>query len=174
MDRRFYINPAQVALRAKTCGSAVLHSMIFAYWRSAQLWGPQTKLKSGGPIILKKIGAATGAAGQELHLFGRTMAFVGGHDQRPCRTRTAELRSAPASARGAVGPAGDVRTRPANAEAAFTGCRETLECCHPERSEGPGISPESMNGVNYRGSSPKTRAQNDSAYRKSSVISHQS
>ncbi|MBZ5670159.1 MAG: hypothetical protein LAO04_10565 [Acidobacteriia bacterium] len=34
------------------------------------------------PITLKKLGAAIGAAGQELHLSGRKMAFLGGHDQR--------------------------------------------------------------------------------------------
>jgi len=34
------------------------------------------------PITLKKLGAVISAAGQELQVSGRKMAFVGGHDQR--------------------------------------------------------------------------------------------
>jgi len=34
------------------------------------------------PITLKKLGAAISAAGEELQLSGRKMAFVGGHDHR--------------------------------------------------------------------------------------------
>ena len=34
------------------------------------------------PINLKKLGAAISAAGDELHLCGRKMALVGGHDER--------------------------------------------------------------------------------------------
>jgi len=37
-----------------------------AGWRTAQLCGPETGLKSGEPITLKKLGAAMGAAGQGL------------------------------------------------------------------------------------------------------------
>jgi len=48
-----------------------------AGWRRAQLCGQQTK-----PITLKKLGAAVSAAGEELQMSGRKMAFVGGHDQR--------------------------------------------------------------------------------------------
>jgi hypothetical protein len=38
-------------------------------------------VKSCRPITLKKLGAAIGAAAQELQS-ARKMAFVGGHDQR--------------------------------------------------------------------------------------------
>ena len=48
----------------------------------AQFWGPQTKLKSGQPITLKKLAAATGSADRELQPPERKIAFVGGHDQR--------------------------------------------------------------------------------------------
>jgi hypothetical protein len=34
------------------------------------------------PITLKKLGAVISAAGEELQVSGRKMAFVGGHDQR--------------------------------------------------------------------------------------------
>jgi hypothetical protein len=53
-----------------------------AGWRRAQLGGAQTRLKSGEPITLKKLGAAKGAAGQELQPFRRKTAFVGEHAQR--------------------------------------------------------------------------------------------
>jgi hypothetical protein len=36
----------------------------------------------GEPISLKKHGAAIGAAGEELQVSGRKMAFGGGHDKR--------------------------------------------------------------------------------------------
>ena len=55
-------------------------SQKFAGWRRAQLCGPQARLKSCRPITLKKLGAAAGAAAQELQS-ARKMAFVGGHDQ---------------------------------------------------------------------------------------------
>jgi hypothetical protein len=51
-------------------------------WRKAQLCGAQTRLKSGAPITLKKLGAAKGAAGQELQPFRCKKAFGGGHDPR--------------------------------------------------------------------------------------------
>jgi len=54
---------------------------LSAGWRRAQLCGPQAKLKSCRPITLKKLGAAIGAAAQELQS-ARKMAFVGGHDLR--------------------------------------------------------------------------------------------
>ena len=44
-----------------------------AGWRRAQLCGPQTKLKSGGPSTLKKLGAAMGAAGQGMETPRSTM-----------------------------------------------------------------------------------------------------
>jgi hypothetical protein len=34
------------------------------------------------PLTLEKLGAAISAAGEELQLSGRKMAFGGGHDQR--------------------------------------------------------------------------------------------
>jgi hypothetical protein len=37
---------------------------------------------AAGTISLKKLGAVISAAGQELQVSGRKMAFVGGHDQR--------------------------------------------------------------------------------------------
>jgi hypothetical protein len=52
-----------------------------AGWRRAQLCGPQARLKSCRPITLKKLGAAIGAAAQELQS-ARKMASVSGHDQR--------------------------------------------------------------------------------------------
>jgi hypothetical protein len=42
----------------------------------------QTRLKSGEPITLKKLGAAIGVAGQELQPSRGKMAFAGGHNQR--------------------------------------------------------------------------------------------
>ena len=51
-------------------------------YRRAALCGAQTRLKSGELITLKKLGAATGAAGQEWQPSARKMASVGGHDQR--------------------------------------------------------------------------------------------
>jgi hypothetical protein len=53
-----------------------------AGWRRVQLCGLPTRLKSGEPITLKKLGAAIGAGGQELQMSGRKMASLGGHDQR--------------------------------------------------------------------------------------------
>jgi hypothetical protein len=52
-----------------------------AGWRRAQLCDPQTRLTSGEPITLKKIGSAIGAFGQGLER-PREMPFVGGHDRR--------------------------------------------------------------------------------------------
>jgi hypothetical protein len=61
------------------------HILLFcddiAGWRRAHLCGPQARLKSCRPITLKKLGAAVGAAAQELQS-ARKMAFVGGRDQR--------------------------------------------------------------------------------------------
>jgi len=48
----------------------------FAGRRRAQLCGQQAE-----PITLKELGAAVSAAGEELQLSGRKMAFVGEHDQ---------------------------------------------------------------------------------------------
>jgi hypothetical protein len=48
-------------------------------WRRAQLCGPQTRLISGEPIILKKLGAA---AGQGVEPSSRKIPFVGGYNQR--------------------------------------------------------------------------------------------
>jgi hypothetical protein len=42
---------------------------------------PTERLKSGQPVTLKKLGAETGAAGQELQLFRSRMALVA-DDQR--------------------------------------------------------------------------------------------
>jgi len=48
----------------------------FAGRRRAQLCGQQTK-----PITLKELGAAVSAAGEELQVSGRKMAFAGGPEQ---------------------------------------------------------------------------------------------